>query len=621
MDSRQIGLADSCVVRVHSHKSFRPGNTTSQSEYSCSGVVIDPQNGLVLTSGQVFSEVVNQGSRGPILSSRRRGSYVYFTAKELKKNVCIDVILSQPVQPHLALLPASSSTKRIPSSSHNHSNLGTRTKRAELVLMWKCQEFDNVLQTIVPEKDGWKFTDSGESDGARTNQSGDSNLRSDPETDSAVGQCVEPCGLSSVSKNLPGENFISWFALLKVGNDCNDSGRLGHALNAIRPSTLQDSFLQQGDPICLQTTPFGATCPAVFLNSISKGIVSNLAGPRHQLVMTDARCIPGSEGGGMYATRRGKNNRQESVLAGVIVAPLCWKNNEWIGLTLVCSIQAILESLRSITDSPPTKKISPAPALPEGSKSSRASPPSTVQQCMRSVVLIKVAGVWGSGVVIDAERGIILTCRHVVQKATNHHVRVRIDWPYICWEDATVVHTTSPTSPFDLAVLKLEGDLGALKEAHGRAGIGTARSYSPGQSVIIVGHALLSPELDLLPSVSSGVMSKVITANGAPVMLQSTCAVHAGASGGAIFCNGTGQLLGIVTSNARDMDTGASFPHINFSVPWTFIGPILNEYQQTEDVSGLYRLDADDDQLTALWNLDSQGIAQGKTAPQTLSKL
>ena len=48
-----------------------------------------------------------------------------------------------------------------------------------------------------------------------------------------------------------------------------------------------------------------------------------------------------------------------------------------------------------------------------------ASYPSLIQQCMRSVALIKVSGVWGSGVIINAKKGLILTCRHVVYKAES----------------------------------------------------------------------------------------------------------------------------------------------------------------------------------------------------------
>lgn len=46
------------------------------------------------------------------------------------------------------------------------------------------------------------------------------------------------------------------------------------------------------------------------------------------------------------------------------------------------------------------------------------------------------------------------------------------------------------------------------------------------------------------PSLTSGVLSKVISLNCQPVMLQTTCAVQAGASGGAVVQKHSGELLG-----------------------------------------------------------------------------
>ena len=68
------------------------------------------------------------------------------------------------------------------------------------------------------------------------------------------------------------------------------------------------------------------------------------------------------------------------------------------------------------------------------------SRPSVIQQCMRSVVLIKVGAVWGSGVIVNADKGIIITCRHVVHKAENRlgkncllHERVKFpNVQYLC---------------------------------------------------------------------------------------------------------------------------------------------------------------------------------------------
>lgn len=46
------------------------------------------------------------------------------------------------------------------------------------------------------------------------------------------------------------------------------------------------------------------------------------------------------------------------------------------------------------------------------------------------------------------------------------------------------------------------------------------------------------------PSVSSGVLSAVISVGNLPVMLQTSCAVHGGSSGGPLFAAESGQLLG-----------------------------------------------------------------------------
>ena len=59
-------------------------------------------------------------------------------------------------------------------------------------------------------------------------------------------------------------------------------------------------------------------------------------------------------------------------------------------------------------------------------------------------------------------------------------VRVRLDYPYKQWKYATVIYTTSHNSPFDLAVLQLEGGGGVFSAAYGCAGIGTAKSYTQG---------------------------------------------------------------------------------------------------------------------------------------------
>lgn len=49
------------------------------------------------------------------------------------------------------------------------------------------------------------------------------------------------------------------------------------------------------------SSPFGILSPTTFQNSISKGIVSNVLGiSKNHVLMTDARMLPGSEGGGIF---------------------------------------------------------------------------------------------------------------------------------------------------------------------------------------------------------------------------------------------------------------------------------------------------------------------------------
>ena len=37
-------------------------------------------------------------------------------------------------------------------------------------------------------------------------------------------------------------------------------------------------------------------------------------------------------------------------LVGIVVAPLCWKANEWVGLTVACSMDAVMQALQQFTD-------------------------------------------------------------------------------------------------------------------------------------------------------------------------------------------------------------------------------------------------------------------------------
>lgn len=64
----------------------------------------------------------------------------------------------------------------------------------------------------------------------------------------------------------------------------------------------------------------------------------------------------------------------------------------------------------------------------------------------------------------------------------------------------------------------------------------------PGEEVSVVGFGALGRACG--PSVTVGVLSAVVAVAGRPVMLQTTCAVHGGSSGGPLISSRSGCLLG-----------------------------------------------------------------------------
>lgn len=63
-----------------------------------------------------------------------------------------------------------------------------------------------------------------------------------------------------------------------------------------------------------------------------------------------------------------------------------------------------------------------------------------------------------------------------------------------------------------------------------------------GEPVSVVGFGVFGQACG--PSVTSGILSAVVRVDGTPVMLQTTCAVHGGSSGGPLFSTHSGDLLG-----------------------------------------------------------------------------
>ncbi|XP_073690002.1 peroxisomal leader peptide-processing protease [Garra rufa] len=423
----------------------------------------------------------------------------------------------------------------------------TSRQEAELLMMINCVEFQDAFHKIFKGADNWGF-DSGTLD----------------------------TEVLEVSK------FLSWFALLKVptSSTCTCKETI---------PWVKSGSLKKGCHVIACGSPFGGLCPDLFMNTISKGIISNLAGDENALILTDARCLPGTEGGGVFVSKGGR-----SYLVGLIVSPLCRKSDEWIGLTLVCSVHLILKNMLqagAIQESLIEKSSQLITSSLQAPLTANRKPGS---EFYPGVVLIETGQLWGSGVLLN--QNLVLTCRHVVNENSVLTVRVNFGGR----SDAVsgkVLYSSAPSSPYDIAVVELQEPLADSVKTK------FTTYFHPGEDVLVVGYGALGSSCG--PSLTSGILSRVITHQSRPVMLQTTCAVQSGASGGAVVRSATGELLGIVSSNTRDFAAKVTYPHLNFSIPVTVLEPLLRRFTQTGDAAVFKVLDGAEDDVKKIWRLQN----------------
>lgn len=336
---------------------------STQTSQSCSGVVVQPQTGTIICTGLPFSRFITDPDQ---LSAE----HTFLLPRSFSKKLKIRVIFPDVSHPE-DMYP--------PGSKPAHS----REVSAQLVALFNCLEFEEAFQTLFQEADHWRFHGDEE----------DRELMRDA-------------------------RFLSWFAILKTREK----------VDGLRSESIpwqSCSSLQKGDPVLACGSPFGSLCLDLFISTLSRGIVSNLTGEDNAVILTDARCLPGTEGGGVFVVKS-----TDVHLIGVIVSPFCWKANEWIGLTLVCSVQSIFRNiircgslqglLWDVWPSPVQSSLCMSTMIHE---SRVAKYP--------SVCLVESGSVWGSGVAVTPQ--LVMTCRHVVNGRLTVTLKFHHDHRWITW--------------------------------------------------------------------------------------------------------------------------------------------------------------------------------------------
>lgn len=494
---------------------------------SCSGVILNAQAGIVLCNGLLFSRFTNDKLS---ISDQR-----FLPSDSFNDNLKIGLNYSE--QRDLEANQCACETCLMADSPSPHPHQA----KAELLFLINCVEFRRAFQKMFRDADKWGFY-GGEEDAEMVRDAG----------------------------------FLSWVAVLRAPClSVSSSGTI---------PLVNSSSLQKGCSVLACGSPFGALCPDLFMGTLSKGIVSNLAGEGNALILTDARCLPGTEGGGLFALHGGRPR-----LAGLIVAPLCWKASEWIGLTLVCSLHVILKNIRGCM-----KTCDPLGDVHLQQMSTDFDSDAHAAARCPTVALVDSGPFWGSGVLVSPR--LVLTCRHVVSGKPVVTLKFNNKDRF---SDVVgdVLYASQDSSPYDVAVVQLRTpppDPGTPR---------WATAYQPGEDVLVVGYGALGQTCG--PSWTRGILSRAVRWHSQPVMLQTTCAVQAGASGGAVVRAGSGELLGVVSSNTRDFAAKVTYPHLNFSVPVTVLQPLLRRYERTGDAGVFGALDTEEEGVRRVWRLQT----------------
>lgn len=212
---------------------------------------------------------------------------------------------------------------------------------------------------------------------------------------------------------------------------------------------------------------------------------------------------------------------------------------------------------------------------------------------------------YGSGVVIEETKGLILTSFHLIGDATK--IYVKLPTGKGCYAD---IYAADPRS--DLAVLRLIKNPGGLKVVK----IGDANKAAKGQFVISLANLFASGYRDGSPSASFGIISNIrrrapgnieelvtdrkATLHHHGTLLQTDVRLNAGCTGGALL-DLKGELIGLTTATASlvgsetpggfavPMDTGTrrivEMLKAGQEVEYGFLG--VQAVKDTRDSSGI----------------------------------
>ncbi|KAF9289435.1 hypothetical protein BGZ68_009344 [Mortierella alpina] len=435
---------------------------------------------------------------------------------------------------------------------------------------------------------------------------------------------VEAEGMLSSIRRLTGHDASAWIfgwenSKGQLGTDVSSIHRFslrnvgiaGLAILRLQPTTGSSSAIENQAPLSerypsqlsvpsigkrltLHGSGFGLIAPSVLINNISQGVVANIIHPHraarrvdeqaNSLILTDAKFLPGMEGGAVSWDETGE-------LAGLSMLPIRRRDGEPVDISLVIPAACLITAIS------PYITLPQQPLLPKHIMSLNST---ALMHARQSVVMVQVGQTWASGVVIS-KNGHILTNAHVFTSFLDNisnrtwpnlrsgvSLRVRIDSPQQQIPETCVLNGFLPFLP-----LRTKDDISRTKPV------------ARGTPLFAIGHGIFGPSSGILPLITSGICSKVVTYSNQPVMLLSSVPVHRGNSGG-VLVNTEGHFVGLVTGNGKT-STGRTITHLNFAIPLEAMTAEVNAYLIDEDRKWLDRLNTPPTRIDDIWSL--RGVA------------
>lgn len=189
----------------------------------------------------------------------------------------------------------------------------------------------------------------------------------------------------------------------------------------------------------------------------------------------------------------------------------------------------------------------------------------------------------GTGFVIDADKGIVLTNRHVIPEGATDIIITLDDGTDL--EDVELIGRTNEGDPLDVAFLRINDkkgkDLKAVK-------IGDSSEIEVGHRVVAIGNALGQFQNTVTSGIISGYGRDVRAAAAAggldslQNLFQTDAAINQGNSGGPLVSS-SGEVIGINTAVA-----GGQAQNIGFAIPINDVKGLIKSVLETGELKRPY---------------------------------